>query len=126
MCGKTPIPRRISTWPQSPSGKAVESRPMLTDPDYDPLLMGSPLRRGGVCKVISVALLALLAFAALIQLSVVASMRPDMAGVFVRALMLSSLLAVVPLAVLWFLDRRERETPRSEERRVGKERRPRG
>ena len=111
MCGKTPIPRRISTWPQSPSGKAVESRPMLTDPDYDPLLMGSPLRRGGVCKVISVALLALLAFAALIQLSVVASMRPDMAGVFVRALMLSSLLAVVPLAVLWFLDRRERETP---------------
>src|SRR5262245_3747248 len=105
---------------------AAEDTAMLTDPYYDPLLMGSPLRQRGVCKVISAALLALLAFATLIQLSVVAGMRPDMAGVFVKALMLSSLLAVVPLAVLWFLDRRERETPRSEERRVGKERRPRG
>jgi protease PrsW len=73
--------------------------------------MGSPLRRRGVCKLISAALLALLAFATLIQLSVLASMPPDIAGVFLKALMLSSLLAVVPLAVLWFLDRRERETP---------------
>jgi RsiW-degrading membrane proteinase PrsW (M82 family) len=31
--------------------------------------------------------------------------------VFLKALMLSSLLTVVPLAVLWFLDRRERESP---------------
>ena len=84
---------------------------MLTDPYYDPLLMGSPLRQRGVCKVISAALLVLLAFATLIQLSVLASMPPDVAGVFLKALMLSSLLAVVPLAVLWFLDRRERETP---------------
>src|SRR5262245_16469441 len=84
---------------------------MLTDPYYDPLLMGSPLRRRGVCKVLSAVLLALLAFTTLIQLGVLASMRSDMAGVFVKALMLSSLLAVVPLAVLWFLDRRERETP---------------
>ena len=38
-------------------------------------------------------------------------MRPDVASVFYRALALSSLLAAVPLAVLWFLDRRERETP---------------
>ena len=91
--------------------RAAEDTAMLTDPYYDPLLMGSPLRQRGVCKVISAALLALLAFATLIQLSVVAGMRPDIAGVFVRALMLSSLLAVVPLAVLWFLDRRERETP---------------
>ena len=30
---------------------------------------------------------------------------------FLRALALSSLLALVPLAILWFLDRRERETP---------------
>src|SRR5262245_47254149 len=91
--------------------RAAEDTAMLTDPYYDPLLMGSPLRQRGVCKVISAALLALLAFASLIQLSVVAGMRPDIAGVFVKALMLSSLLAVVPLAVLWFLDRRERETP---------------
>jgi RsiW-degrading membrane proteinase PrsW (M82 family) len=31
--------------------------------------------------------------------------------VFLQALVLSSLLATVPLAVLWYLDRRERETP---------------
>ena len=91
--------------------RAVEITAMLTDPYYDPLLMGSPLRRRGVCKVISAALLVLLAFATLVQLSVLASMPQDIAGVFLKALMLSSLLAVVPLAVLWFLDRRERETP---------------
>jgi RsiW-degrading membrane proteinase PrsW (M82 family) len=38
-------------------------------------------------------------------------MRPDVASVFFRALALSSVLATVPLAVLWFLDRRERENP---------------
>jgi protease PrsW len=91
--------------------RAVENTVMLTDPYYDPLLMGSPLRRRGVCKVISAALLVLLACATLVQLSVLASMPRDIAGVFLKALMLSSLLAVVPLAVLWFLDRRERETP---------------
>src|SRR4029077_19346633 len=40
-----------------------------------------------------------------------ASMRPDVAGVFRWALALSSVLAAAPLAVLRFLDRRERETP---------------
>ena len=38
-------------------------------------------------------------------------MRPDVASVFYRALALSSALATVPLAVLWFIDRRERENP---------------
>ena len=84
---------------------------MLTGSNYDPLLIGSPLRRRGVCIVISATLLIVLAFATLIQLSVVASMPPDTASVFLRALTLSSLLCVVPLAILWYLDRRERETP---------------
>ena len=61
--------------------------------------------------MISATLLIVLAFATLIQLSVVASMPPDTASVFLRALTLSSLLCVVPLALLWYLDRRERETP---------------
>jgi protease PrsW len=73
--------------------------------------MGSPLRRRGVCIVISAALLVVLAFATLIHLSLFTGMRPDIARVFFRALALSSLLALVPLALLWFLDRRERETP---------------
>jgi protease PrsW len=84
---------------------------LLSRPDYDRLLMGSPLRRPGLCIVISAALLAVLVFATIIHLILLGSMRPDAASVFFRALALSSLLAAVPLGVLWFLDRRERETP---------------
>ena len=77
----------------------------------DRLLMGSPLRRSGVCPVICAVLLAVLALAALVHLAVLISMRPDVVSVFFRALALSSVLAIVPLGVLWFLDRREREHP---------------
>jgi RsiW-degrading membrane proteinase PrsW (M82 family) len=77
----------------------------------DRLLMGSPLRRSGVCLVICAVLLAVLALAALVHLAVLISMRPDVVSVFFRALALSSVLAIVPLALLWFLDRRERENP---------------
>lgn len=83
----------------------------LTHPAYDRLLTGSPLRRRGVCMVISGVLLPIIAFAFLIQLSLFTGMRADMAAVFHRALALSSLLSIVPVAILWFLDRRERETP---------------
>jgi protease PrsW len=79
--------------------------------DSDRLLMGSPLRRSGVARVICAVLLVLLAFATLVHLNMLASMRSDVASVFYRALALSSVLAAVPLAVLWFLDRRERESP---------------
>jgi protease PrsW len=84
---------------------------LLSRPNYDRLLMGSPLRRPGVCILFSAALLAVLVFATIIHLILLASMRPDAASVFFRALALSSLLAALPLGVLWFLDRRERETP---------------
>jgi RsiW-degrading membrane proteinase PrsW (M82 family) len=79
--------------------------------DYDRLLVGSPLRRSGVSKAITIALLAILAFATLVQLIVFTGMPPNLFNVFLRALALSSLLALVPLAILWFLDRRERESP---------------
>jgi protease PrsW len=81
---------------------------VLTDPRYDAVLAGSPLRRRGMRVVIGAGLLVALA-AALIQLSALASVRSDIAGVFLKALLLSSFLAVVPLALLRFLDRRERE-----------------
>lgn len=84
---------------------------MLPHSAYDRLLTGSPLRRPGICMVIGAALLVVLAFATFIQLSLFTGMPPHIAEVFFRALALSSLLALVPLAVLWFLDRRERETP---------------
>jgi RsiW-degrading membrane proteinase PrsW (M82 family) len=53
----------------------------------------------------------LLASVAIVQLSLFAGMRAELAALFVYALALSGLLAMVPLALLWFLDRRERETP---------------
>ena len=64
-----------------------------------------------MCILISAVLLVLLAFATLIQLSVLANLPTDVASVFLKALMLSTLLAIVPLAVVWLLDRRERESP---------------
>ena len=84
---------------------------MTTHSGYDRLLMGSPLRRSGVSKAITAALLVILAFATLVQLVVFTGMPPGLFSVFLRALALSSLLALVPLAILWFLDRRERESP---------------
>jgi RsiW-degrading membrane proteinase PrsW (M82 family) len=52
-----------------------------------------------------------LAFAALVHLSLLANMRVDVARVFFTALVLSSLLAMVPITILWFLERRERANP---------------
>ncbi|HTO46519.1 MAG TPA: PrsW family intramembrane metalloprotease [Burkholderiales bacterium] len=83
----------------------------LSHRDYDPLLLGSPLRRRGPCLVLSAALACLLGIAALVQLGLFAGMRADVSAVFFGALLVSSLLALVPLRILWYLDRRERETP---------------
>ena len=79
--------------------------------DRDRLLMGSPLRRPRACKWICAVLAVVLAFAAIVNLGVFAGLRPDVLSVFDRALARSSALAIVPLAILWFLDRRERELP---------------
>jgi RsiW-degrading membrane proteinase PrsW (M82 family) len=83
----------------------------LSHPDYDRLLYGSPLRRRGACLAIGVVLLAILAVAARIQLGLLGGLRADLAAVFYTALAASTALAAVPIAILWFLDRRERETP---------------
>jgi RsiW-degrading membrane proteinase PrsW (M82 family) len=83
----------------------------LPHPASDRLLAGSPLRRRGACLAIGAALLVILALAARIQLGLLSGMRPDIATVFYAALAASTALAVVPIAILWYLDRRERETP---------------
>jgi len=77
----------------------------------DRLLHGSPLRRRGACVAIGAALAAVLAAATSVQLGLFAGMRPDIAAVFRAALAASTVLALVPVTILWFLDRRERETP---------------
>jgi RsiW-degrading membrane proteinase PrsW (M82 family) len=73
--------------------------------------MGSPLRRRGVCLVTIAAAIIVLAFATIVHLGLIGGMRADVMAVYLQALVLSSLLSAVPLAVLWYLDRRERETP---------------
>jgi RsiW-degrading membrane proteinase PrsW (M82 family) len=77
----------------------------------DPLLLGSPLRRPRVAVLTALALVVLLAVAAFTLLGFLASLRPDVAQVFFTAMALSTVLALVPLSILWYLDRRERESP---------------
>src|SRR5436190_9613199 len=84
---------------------------MVSHLPHDRLLMGSPLRRPGTSKVICAVLSVVLAFAAIVDLGVLAGLGLDVLSVFDRALARSTALAFVPLAVLWFLDRREREAP---------------
>lgn len=83
----------------------------LSDQDYDGLLMRPPLRRPRVCRGVCLALVAILAFAGLIHLALLAVTREDVAVVFFRALALSSLLSLLPLTLLWLLERRERRAP---------------
>jgi RsiW-degrading membrane proteinase PrsW (M82 family) len=52
-----------------------------------------------------------LASAILIPLNLLVGMKPDVAVVFFRALALSTLLSLLPLTLLWLLERRERRTP---------------
>ena len=62
-------------------------------------------------RAIIFVLLAVLIFATLIHLSLFVGMKPELLAVFARALGLSTMLAAVPVTLLWFLDRRERESP---------------
>jgi RsiW-degrading membrane proteinase PrsW (M82 family) len=75
----------------------------------DPL--ASPLRRPRVARAIAWVLGLLLALAALVICAVVGGLGSAATGVFLRALALSSALALLPVSILWFLDRREREAP---------------
>jgi protease PrsW len=71
----------------------------------------SPLRRPGIPKVICAALVGILLFATIVNLALLAGFGDDVLSVFDRALARSTALASVPLTVLRFLDRRERESP---------------
>src|SRR5262245_57997808 len=59
------------------------------------LLMRPAVRRHEVCIAISAALIAVLGFVTVVHLSLLGSMRPDVASVFFRALALSGMLALV-------------------------------
>lgn len=71
----------------------------------------SPLRRPRVARATSIVLGGLLLFAVLIICAVVTGLGSEAMRVFLTALALSSALSLVPVAILWYLDRRERESP---------------
>jgi RsiW-degrading membrane proteinase PrsW (M82 family) len=75
------------------------------------IALASPLRRPKVARGVAITIGVLLLVAAVIILAVVGGPGPEAADVFLSALALSSLLALCPLLTLWYLDRRERESP---------------
>ena len=77
----------------------------------DRLHTAPALRKTRVCSAIDAVLAMILVIAVLIHLVLFARLSPDAAAVFFRALLISTLLSVVPVSILWFLDRRERENP---------------
>jgi protease PrsW len=84
---------------------------VLQHPGLDPLLFGSPLRRPPVAMLVIALLVLLLLIATTVALLTFTTMGRDGTTVFARALAASSVLSLAPLAVLWWLDRRERESP---------------
>ena len=84
---------------------------MLTHMSNYDLHVGAPVRRPAVTRALCIALCVVLALAGMVNLGVLAGLDPDTLSVFDRALARSSVLTLIPLGVLWFLDRRERESP---------------
>jgi RsiW-degrading membrane proteinase PrsW (M82 family) len=76
----------------------------------DRLLLGSPLRQRRYAITMIVALGLALVFSVVMLLWTLGHLKLDVLGIFLSALALSSLLSIVPLAILRFLDRRERES----------------
>jgi protease PrsW len=75
------------------------------------LAISSPLRRPRVARITAVCLALLLAIASLVICAAVGTLGAEATRVFLVALAMSTLLSAMPIAVLWFLDRRERESP---------------
>ena len=73
--------------------------------------LASPLRHPRVARRTTIGLGTLLAVAALIICAAVGGLGSEATRVFLNALALSSALSLLPIAILWYLDRRERETP---------------
>src|SRR5262249_22446537 len=77
----------------------------------DRLLLGSPLRRPRVARRVAAVLLLVLLIAGSMLALVVAGFEPATLRVFALGLGLAAIASIVPVAILWYLDRRERESP---------------
>src|SRR5262245_383341 len=75
------------------------------------LFLGSPLRRPRVARRVVAALLIALGIALVVTLLVLVGLEPGAIHVFWQGVVLAALASVVPVGILWYLDRREREAP---------------
>jgi len=73
--------------------------------------LASPLRRPRVARAVTIATGVMLLVAGLIICVAVGGLGSEATRVFLTALAISSALSVLPIAILWYLDRRERESP---------------
>ena len=84
---------------------------LISSSPSDHLQTAPALRKTRVCGVVCPVLLVLLGAAVFIHLRLLTRLDGDTFGVFLGAVALSTLLSLVPISILWFLDRRERENP---------------
>ena len=75
------------------------------------ILYGSPLKQPRVAKVTILVLAVLLIISVFQILPILAKLDADATRIFFEALLWAMLLSIIPLAILWFLDRREPESP---------------
>ncbi len=75
------------------------------------ILYGSPLKNPRVAKLTILFLVVLLAISVFQILPILAALDADATRIFFAALLWAALLSIIPLAILWFLDRREPESP---------------
>jgi RsiW-degrading membrane proteinase PrsW (M82 family) len=78
--------------------------------DEGAVALASPLRRPLVARTTTFIIAILLLLAALVLCAVVGGLGSAATWVFLRALAGSTLLSIPPLLILWYLDRRERES----------------
>jgi len=86
----------------------------MTNPTVTPvarLMAGSPMRRRRPALLIICLLLGIFTFALAQLANILIRFRLDAAWVFLAALGIAAVLSVVPVSILWYLDRRERESP---------------
>jgi RsiW-degrading membrane proteinase PrsW (M82 family) len=75
------------------------------------ILYGSPLKNPRIAKLTILFLAVLVAISASRILPTLAQLDADATRIFFQALLWAALLTIIPVSILWFLDRREPESP---------------
>ncbi len=83
----------------------------MSKPGPSHIFAGSPLRQPRFARLTAFAVLVALAFALAMVLRIPLGMRPEVLSVYLTALGVAAVISLFPLTILWFLDRRERESP---------------